>query len=812
MPAMISGLGGPAGYGEGVFSTAPKAAGGVDDGSVQVDISAAFGSGLDFFGTTYSSIYVNSNGNISFGTPNTGYQTADLSGASTPIIAPFWSDVNIASGGEIYWDVDAANGTVTITWDSVAPYFGSGANSFQLVLTSTGGSDFDVDFIYEDIQWTTGYSAVAEAGLTDGGSNDFELDGSGDAATMSGYSSHDFGTGDPDGTTDLIFVGGAPIVPDGLVEGTGGDDIINIFYTGDPDGDMVDGGDGGGAGGNDDVIDGAAGNDNIFAGDGDDTVQGGTGDDVIEGGAGNDTLYGDEAQAPADETLQWSLEGNDASNLGSGFTQTTGTMNVTVNMTSTGNNNPVLTVESNETQYIAPGETTDPNSSALLFGNGDGDTATLTLDFTATGGGGMTDNVEDVSFRINDVDAVSGNHQDIVTVTAYDADGNEVPVILTPAGADTVTGQTVTASGSNDTESVAEGSVEVFIEGPVSLIVVSYGNGDDGTQGIYFTDVNFTTIPDTSGGGDDQIDGGAGDDLLFGEGGNDILTGGAGSDTLSGGAGDDTLYLGADDSAAGGDGDDLFVLDLSTVYGGNGATIVIDGNEDGETDGDTLDFSGLIDPTDITWTGLESGTATLSDGTVVTFSNIENVIVCFTAGTLIRTPYGARPIEALRAGDFVLTRDNGPQPIRWIGARTVAGQGTFAPVRFARGTVGNSADLFVSPQHRMLHRGPDAALYFSASEVMIAAKHLVGANGIAPAPCARVTYIHMLFDRHEMVWANDALSESFHPGEEGLGALDAAAREELFGVFPELRADPAAYGQTARKVLRGFEARLLRMG
>jgi hypothetical protein len=67
----------------------------------------------------------------------------------------------------------------------------------------------------------------------------------------------------------------------------------------------------------------------------------------------------------------------------------------------------------------------------------------------------------------------------------------------------------------------------------------------------------------------------------------------------------------------------------------------------------------------------------------------------------------------------------------------------------------------------------------------------------------------MLFDSHEMVFAEGAVSESFHPGQMGLSAIDAPAREELFALFPELRSNPNGYGDTARICLRAHEAQLL---
>ena len=67
MATMNTGMGGAAGYGTNVFSTTTKTAGNNDDGSINVDITSVFGAGgMDFYGTDYTSLYINSNGNITF--------------------------------------------------------------------------------------------------------------------------------------------------------------------------------------------------------------------------------------------------------------------------------------------------------------------------------------------------------------------------------------------------------------------------------------------------------------------------------------------------------------------------------------------------------------------------------------------------------------------------------------------------------------------------------------------------------------------------------------------------------------------------
>lgn len=117
---MISGLGGSSGYGENSFKTNGvdhASYGTYDDSAVQIDVTSVFGaSGINYFGTDYANIWVNSNGLITFDAHNTSYNPSGIAGLSDPAIAPFWTDIDIEKGGDIYWDVDTTNGTITITW------------------------------------------------------------------------------------------------------------------------------------------------------------------------------------------------------------------------------------------------------------------------------------------------------------------------------------------------------------------------------------------------------------------------------------------------------------------------------------------------------------------------------------------------------------------------------------------------------------------------------------------------------------------------------------------------------------------------
>lgn len=193
-------------------------------------------------------------------------------------------------------------------------------------------------------------------------------------------------------------------------------------------------------------------------------------------------------------------------------------------------------------------------------------------------------------------------------------------------------------------------------------------------------------------------------------------------------------------------------------------------------------------------------------------------VICFTPGTRISTPQGPRLIEALKEGDLVQTRDNGAQRIRWIGARRMSGARLFAmpdlrPVRIRAGALGidrPEEELLVSPDHRMLLRGDRVRDLFNTVEVLVAARDLVNGRSIVRDASERqVTYIHLLFDRHEVLWANGVPSESFHPAHAATELLDPLCRARLQRVLPKFEHDPESYGQFARRNLSDAEAAIL---
>ncbi len=205
---------------------------------------------------------------------------------------------------------------------------------------------------------------------------------------------------------------------------------------------------------------------------------------------------------------------------------------------------------------------------------------------------------------------------------------------------------------------------------------------------------------------------------------------------------------------------------------------------------------------------------TLTVGSVVdNGANIEvdTVVPCFCAGTLIDTPTGPRAIETLSTGDKVVTLDHGPQVIRWIGSRTLdaselARKPRLRPIRIAAGSLGSGLprrDLLVSPQHRMLIRSNIAIRMFDSEEVLVPAHKLVGIPGITVEEDAQnVVYHHMLFDRHEIVLAEGAPSESLFTGQQALKAIHPEALAEIVALFPELASQdhqPVAARQIPRQ-------------
>jgi len=392
------------------------------------------------------------------------------------------------------------------------------------------------------------------------------------------------------------------------------------------------------------------GNDVIYAGDGDDSITGDGGNDYINAGAGNDTIHGGEGT----NTI-YAGEGNDYVTGGSGDDKIHASGGDNIIYAGEGANT-VQTGAGNDTIYTGSGNDTivggDGNN---IVNAGEGDNRI----WTGTGNDTIS-----VGSKDDYVDAGDGNN----TITG----GEGRNTILSGSGDDSITtgsGKDTVASGDgNDRIDVGGGDNTVWGEGGNDSIHGGYGDdtflGGDGNDILnadggsnYFDGGSGNDTLTTGwgrdtlygGSGNDTIDGGGDRDRLYGDDGNDTLTGGAGNDTLFGGAGNDMLLGGDDDDTLiGGTGDDR-------LYGGGGSDLFIfnmgDGSDhvDGGANGwttDTIELHGAdggnIDSSD--WTLVldegsitkskhnymelstdSSGTIVFSDGTELTFSNVERI-------------------------------------------------------------------------------------------------------------------------------------------------------------------------------------------
>jgi hypothetical protein len=237
--------------------------------------------------------------------------------------------------------------------------------------------------------------------------------------------------------------------------------------------------------------------------------------------------------------------------------------------------------------------------------------------------------------------------------------------------------------------------------------------------------------------------------------------------------------------------------DIVTLNSGQQIQLNADGTVEIVGDGDTELFNFTYE------------VASSTGQTDVGFVTVDSV-PCFVAGTRIRTPGGEVPVETLLPGDLVLTQDEGAQPLRWIGRRRVAARGDFAPIRIAANTFGTHRDLLLSPLHRVLIRDSLAELLFGEREVLVAARDLVNDRSVRRIEGGEVEYVHILFDRHQVVFSEGLPTESFLPGPQTARSFEAAIVEEICALFPEI--DPATgagYSAAARRTLKRYEARLL---
>ncbi|MGV6813063.1 MAG: Hint domain-containing protein [Brevirhabdus sp.] len=206
------------------------------------------------------------------------------------------------------------------------------------------------------------------------------------------------------------------------------------------------------------------------------------------------------------------------------------------------------------------------------------------------------------------------------------------------------------------------------------------------------------------------------------------------------------------------------------------------------------------------------------EGPVIRNAEFGTGVICFTEHTMIDTPDGARPVQDIHEGDWVLTKDNGSQQVTWRGARRMSGARLFAmpelrPVRIRAGAFEAGRpdrDLVVSPKHRLLVQGAMAQSLFNTDEVMVAAEHLINDHSIlVDYNLTSTTYHHLMLEDHQVLFANGVETESFHPASTTLDTLEAGDRERLVGLLPEVEFRPEAYGDYVRRDLSRSEAAIL---
>lgn len=265
-------------------------------------------------------------------------------------------------------------------------------------------------------------------------------------------------------------------------------------------------------------------------------------------------------------------------------------------------------------------------------------------------------------------------------------------------------------------------------------------------------------------------------------------------------------------------------------HGVSQAAIDASGDADGDGIADVVDDVVGFDPNDADVDAL--GNFTLADTDNDTDPDGSNAsgltrnldyrdnVPCFTPGTRISTEQGEKPVELIQVGDLVQTVDHGLQPVRWVGHRVVSREEMknnpkLRPIIIRKGRFGNTRKLSLSPQHGIVVNS-------DGNQVLIRAKHAAEKFGGKYARvdrwCREVTYIHIMFDQHELIYADGAISEAFYPGPNALRGLTRRTYEELVTMFPKLRLVAAAhqtvqaqYGEPARRYLKRKETELFRL-
>ncbi len=294
------------------------------------------------------------------------------------------------------------------------------------------------------------------------------------------------------------------------------------------------------------------------------------------------------------------------------------------------------------------------------------------------------------------------------------------------AGNDTITGRF-------DADEVRGNRDDDNLRGGEGSDVVRGNRGDDDVSGGF---------------GNDTVAGGTGDDSLRGGTGDDKVRGGDGNDTISGGQGNDRIVAGeGDDLINGGLGDDL-------IFGGSGTDTII---MRGSADKSTIEFGSDGKGNFIIVTG-PGGVDKIYDAEFLQFVD-QIVVMCFYPGTMIRTPAGEVAVEALKAGDLVLTAEGKAVPVRFMFRHSVSTRFgdplRVLPIRVKAGALGENLpvrDLLLSPSHALMIEG-----------TLVQAGALVNGSTILREQDVpeSFTYFHAELAGHDLVLAEGVAAETF---------------------------------------------------
>ena len=185
----------------------------------------------------------------------------------------------------------------------------------------------------------------------------------------------------------------------------------------------------------------------------------------------------------------------------------------------------------------------------------------------------------------------------------------------------------------------------------------------------------------------------------------------------------------------------------------------------------------------------------------------------FAGGTMITLGDGSqRPIETLHPGDPILTRDHGRQPIRWIGHARLRAVGAFAPVVIPAATLGNGGDLVLSQHHRVFLYQRQKLPGLTTSELLVQARHFVDGDTVYLRDGGFVDYFSLVFDHHEIIYAEGIPSESLMVNDATLNRLPPEIAAEVKARFPGLSQNPHFGTEAGRQFLEDIGPRTLFKG